>query len=258
MIPTLDGLPRFESGDGIARITLARASQRNRLQNEDLIELAKLFRRIDADRSIRVVVVGADVLPQRPVFSAGYNLGDLHSGSAPDDFEELVQQLEQLRPVTICMLNGSVYGGATDLVLACDLALAAEGVELRMVAAALGLHFYPSGLMRYVSRLGVTAAKRALLTAQALDAATLLKMGCVQELVPSQDLPWRVNQLASEIAALAPLALESLKQTLNELARGDVDLARIRSRQQRTMDSQDFREGRLAMQERRRPVWKGC
>lgn len=249
--------PRFDVRGGVARITLARPAHRNRLHNEDLALLLDLFRQIDADPAISVVVLSAEVLAERPVFSAGYNTGDFEAGRPEVGFEQMVQALERLRPVTICALNGSVYGGATDVVLACDLAIGAEGIEMRMPAAALGLHYYPSGLVRYVSRLGVSAAKRAFLTAQALDAPTLLRIGYLQELVPAAQLEERVAALASHVVGLAPLALQSLKQSLNEIARGEYDLQRLQAREQATMESEDFAEGRRAFAERRAPVWKG-
>ena len=250
-----DQPPRFDVADGVARITLRRPAHRNRLHNEDLRLLRDLFGRIDADRSIRVVVFGAEVLPDRPVFSAGYHTGEF-DGPPPDvSFEAVVDALEALRPVTICALAGSVYGGATDLVLACDLAIGIDGMEMRMPAAALGLHYYPSGLRRYVSRLGVSAAKRAFLTAAALDADTLLRIGYLQELVALALLDARVDALARQVAGLAPIAVQSLKASLTEIGRGDYDLERLRARERRTMESADFAEGRRAFAERRAPRW---
>ena len=251
-----DEPPRFAVADGIARITLSRPAHRNRLHNEDLRVLRELFVRIDGDRSIRAVVLGAEVLPERSVFSAGYHTGEF-DGPPPDvAFEAVVDALEVLRPVTICALAGSVYGGATDLVLACDLAIGIESMEMRMPAAALGLHYYPSGLRRYVSRLGVSAAKRAFLTAAALDSATLLRIGYLQEVVAADALDARVDALARQVAGLAPLAAQTLKASLTEIGRGEYDLDRLRARERQTMESADFAEGRRAFAERRAPRWK--
>ncbi|TFZ04410.1 enoyl-CoA hydratase/isomerase family protein [Ramlibacter rhizophilus] len=249
--------PSLDIAGGVARITLRRPAHRNRLHNEDLALLVEAFGRVDGDASVRVLVLDAQVLAERPVFSAGYHTGEFDGGRPAIEFEDVVQALERLRPVTICMLAGSVYGGSTDLVLACDLALAAEGIEMRMPAAALGLHYYPSGLQRYVSRLGVSVAKRAFLTAEPLDAETLLRVGYVSELHPRAALAARVDALARHIATLSPLALETTKQSLNELARGEFDAARLRERIDRTMSSEDFAEGRRAFAERRKPRWKG-
>ncbi len=249
--------PLLEIARGVARITLRRPAHRNRLHNEDLVFLMESFRRIDADPDVRLLVLAAQVLPDRPVFSAGYNISEFQAGQPPVPFEEVVDALEQLRVVTLCVLPGSVYGGATDLVLACDLAIAAEDIEMRMPAAALGMHYYPSGLRRYVSRLGVNFTKRAFLTAEALDAQTLLHAGYVQELLPRAALPARVDALAAQVASLAPLALQSLKQSLNELARGEWDAQRLRERAQRTMASEDFAEAQRAFAEKRQPRWQG-
>lgn len=249
--------PQLQVAQGIARITLRRPAHRNRLHNEDLAFLMESFARIDEDPALRVLVIDAQVLGERPVFSAGYHIGEFQGGRPPVPFEDVVNALERLRAVTICMLEGSVYGGATDLVLACDLALGAEGIEMRMPAAALGIHYYPSGLRRYVSRLGVSAAKRAFLTAEALDAQTLLRVGYVQELLPRAALRARVDALAAQVASLAPLALQGLKQSLNEVARGEWDEQRLRERADRTTASEDFAEGQRAFQEKRRPQWKG-
>lgn len=154
------------SADGrCARITLRRPAHRNRLHAEDLLALRAHFRAIDADPAIRVVVLDAQVQGPRPVFCAGYHLGE-HGGEHPDaTFEQVADALEHLRPVTVCALAGSVYGGATDLVLACDFAIGVTGLQARMPAAALGLHYYPGGLSRFVSRLGLVQAKRAFLAA---------------------------------------------------------------------------------------------
>jgi enoyl-CoA hydratase/carnithine racemase len=249
--------PRYSAAGGIARITLARPAYRNRLHNEDLERLLALFAQVNGDASIRVLVLTAEVLAQRPVFSAGYHTGEFEPGKPAANFEAVVEALERLRPLTVCALNGSVYGGATDFALACDFALGAEGIEMRMPAAALGLHYYASGMVRYVSRLGVTVAKRAFLSGQALDARTLLRVGYLQELVPPDALAAHVDAFAAHLATLAPLAAQSMKQSLNEIARGEFDVARVRAREQATVDSEDFAEGRKAFAQRRKPVWKG-
>ena len=142
--------PVLQIADGIATITLNRPAQRNRLENNDLKTLLAHFAAVNQDAHVRVVVLTANTAGQpKPVFCAGYDIGGF-SESAPDKlpFENVPDALASLRPVTVCALNGSVYGGATDLVLACDLRLGLKGIEWRMPATALGLHYYASGLQR--------------------------------------------------------------------------------------------------------------
>ena len=164
---------------GIATITLNRPAQRNKLENGDLQLLLEHFEAVERDPSVRVLVLTANTSGQpKPVFCAGFDIGGFdENGHGSTFFEQIPDRLASLRPVTVCALNGSVYGGATDIVLACDLRVGLEGIEWRMPATALGLHYYPSGLQRYVSRFGVLAAKRAFLTARPFGMAQLQALG---------------------------------------------------------------------------------
>ena len=130
--------------EAVATITLNRPAHRNRLHNEDLALLLEHFARIDADPSIQVTVLTGKVVQPRPVFCAGYHIGEFGEAREPEvSFEGVAQALERLRPITICALPGSVYGGATDLALACDFRLGVQGMEMHMPAGALGIHYYP-------------------------------------------------------------------------------------------------------------------
>src|SRR5436309_9200593 len=107
-----------------ATIRLNRPKHLNRLQSEDLEALLKLFDRLEADPAIRVMVLTGT----GRAFSAGYDLNSVaeraasanEQNSAGSAFEVVVNRLEDLALPTICRLNGGVYGGATDLALACD------------------------------------------------------------------------------------------------------------------------------------------
>jgi enoyl-CoA hydratase/carnithine racemase len=127
-----------------------------------------------------------------------------------------------------------------------------------MPATALGLHYYPSGLRRYVARLGISGAKRAFLTARPFSAQQLMALGALEEIAPTPEaLQASVRQLTSEIGALAPLALQTTKQSLNEISSGRYELAAMRERERLTAASQDFAEGRLAFHEKRTPQFRG-
>jgi enoyl-CoA hydratase/carnithine racemase len=256
--PVEAGPPILTLSDAVATITLNRPQHRNRLHDEDLRQLLEHFARIDADRSIRVMVLTGRVLPPRPVFCAGYHIGEFNADREPDvSFEAVAQALERLRPITICALPGSVYGGATDLALACDFRLGVQGMELHMPAGALGLHYYPSGMRRYVSRMGLAAAKKAFLTALPLSAEDLLAVGYLDELWPPDELATETVALCARICALAPLAIEDMKQSLNEIARGEYDEARLRQRELHSRRTADFAEGRAAFLERRPARFQG-
>ena len=244
---------------GVATITLNRPAQRNRLENGDLQTLLTQFDAIDRNPEVRVLVLTANTTGQpKPVFCAGYDIGGFNEpGQGATAFEKVPDALAALRPITICALNGSVYGGATDVVLACDLRVGLQGIEWRMPATALGLHYYPSGLQRYISRFGVSAAKRAFLTARPFNWQQLERLGLFEAFVSTDDWTATLQALTEDILALAPLAAQETKKSLNDIAAGHMDWPTLRAREELTSTSADFAEGRAAFAERRKPLFTG-
>lgn len=247
-------LPVLERDEHVATITLNRPDQANRLGDDDLNRLLEHFRSIEADPSIRVVVLQA----RGKHFCAGYHLGDLESGGDGDLFEAVAQALEALRPVTIAAVQGGAYGGASDLLLACDFRVGSGAAEVRMPAARFGLHLYGSLLERYVTRLGLNVAKRLILSAERIGAGEMREVGFLTHLVDEpQALEGEVQALAERLAGLAPLAVSAMKRNLNRIARGELDRAALEADIQHCADSDDLAEGLRAMQERRAPCFRG-
>src|SRR5258708_26351530 len=150
--------PLLEISGARATIRLNRPKHLNRLQSEDLGDLLKLFDRIEADPAIRVMVLTGT----GRAFSAGYDLNSVadratsakEEQSAGSAFEVVVNRLEDLGVPTICRLNGGVYGGSTDLALACDFRIGVDTAAMFMPAARLGPHYYHNGIPRHVARPG--------------------------------------------------------------------------------------------------------
>lgn len=252
------GPPSLEvADDGVATITLRRPQHRNRLHREDLHRLREHFAALHDDPRARVLVLTGE----GEAFSAGFHIGELDAAdnatADPYLFEETVDALEALPLPTVARLNGSVYGGGTDLALACDFRIGVDTLSLRMAAAGLGLHYYPSGLQRYVERLGLGAAKRLFLLAEVVPAAELLRIGYLDEAVPADRLDARVQYIVDTLAGNAPLAVRLMKLSLNEVARGRLDLPTIRRRESLCATSADLREGLAAFAARRKPQFQG-
>jgi enoyl-CoA hydratase/carnithine racemase len=258
-LPDFPSAPVLHIEGGVATITLNRPAQRNRLENADLKALLMHFDTVNKNASARVLVLTANTAGQpRPVFCAGYDIGGFDEpGHGSTFFEEIPDALAALRPVSICALNGSVYGGATDVVLACDLRIGLLGIEWRMPATALGLHYYPSGLQRYVSRFGLAATKRAFLTARPFTDRQLEALGLFEALVGPEDWAGTQEALVRDILALAPLAMQDTKKSLHDIETGQLDMALMRERERQVSMSEDFAEGRAAFAQRRQPVFKG-
>ncbi|MGB3446305.1 MAG: enoyl-CoA hydratase/isomerase family protein [Xanthobacteraceae bacterium] len=240
-----------------AIIRLNRPRLLNRLQPSDLATLMALFDRVEAESRVRVLVLTGT----GRAFCAGFDLGTVaaRTASAPDEqsagsaFEAVADRLEDLGVPTICRLNGGVYGGATDLALACDFRIGVETCEMFMPAARLGLHYYKSGMSRYVSRLGVNAAKKLFLTAQKIDAAEMLAIGYLTAMVPAAELDREVDALATTLAGNAPVAMRGMKRTINEIAHSKLDEAAADQRQRDSMRGDEIKEGVAAYKEKRRP-----
>jgi enoyl-CoA hydratase len=254
------GPPTLEIMDARAIVRLHRPAQHNRIEPHDLIVLEQLFGRVDAEPGIRVMVLTAT----GKSFSSGFHIGALVERQAAEEgdndrdmFERVVDHLEQLRIPTIAALNGSVYGGATDLALACDFRLGVEGMRLVMPAARLGIVYYESGIRRYVSRLGIAAAKKLFLTAQPIDSSELLRIGYLDEIVPADELMARAEAMAVILAANAPLALAGLKQAINATAAGALDRDMLALARARCAASADHQEALRAWTEKRAPTFTG-
>ena len=248
--------------DGRATIRLNRPREHNRIEPDDLAVLRETFTRIDDDPKIRVLVLTGT----GKSFSSGYHIGALverhatkRDGAEPgsDSFERVVDRLEALRVPTIAALNGGVYGGSTDLALACDFRIGVEGMKLLMPAARLGIVYYPSGIERYVARLGVAAAKKLFLTAQPIDTQEMLRIGYLDWCVPAGELMARVDSLAETLAANAPLALAGLKRAINEIAGGRLDRAALAAARSHRAASEDHAEALKAWGEKRTPLFRG-
>lgn len=254
-----EGSPLLDITGSVATLTLRRPSQRNSLTDDDLNTLLAHFEAIHQNTLVHAVVLRADTSDQKQaVFSAGYNVGGFDNDPmAPLFFEKIPEALERLRPVTICALNGSVYGGATDLVLACDFTVAQRGFTWRMPAAALGLHYYPSGLRRYVNRLGLQMSKRAFLLGQPMPYEALNELGVFEALVDADDFESTIQHVVSTLTHMAPLALAQTKKSLNEIAAGLYSEPALKERSRHSVYSQDFAEGRVAFAERRAPKFTG-
>ena len=249
--------PLLEIDGARATIRLNRPKHLNRLQADDLDVLMNLFAEVEADKATRVLVLTGT----GRAFSAGYDLNSVaeravstvEQKSAGSAFEAVVNRLEDIGIPTICRLNGGVYGGSTDLALACDFRIGVDSCEMFMPTARLGLHYYKSGIARYVSRLGVDNAKKLFLTAQKISAPEMLRIGYLTAMVPSEALDEEVDRLAGVLAANAPIAMAGTKRTIHEIARGQFDEEAADRRHRESMRGEEIKEGIKAFAEKRPP-----
>ncbi|WP_247459792.1 enoyl-CoA hydratase/isomerase family protein [Bradyrhizobium sp. 153] len=253
------GAPLLVKQGAIAIVTLRRPIHANRLQPQDVLQLQAYWDQLKNDLTMRAVVLTA----KGKHFSGGYDLNSISETANPtgvvveNAFARMVDALEHLPQVTICALNGGVYGGATDLALACDFRYGVSTCEMLVPAARLGLQYYLSGLRRYVSRLGLDSAKRLLLLAEKLDADQMMAIGYLHRIVAADRLLAEALQTAKLVEALAPLAVGGMKAALNAIADDHVDECAIRLSETNTLRSNDMIEGVAAWRDKRNPMFGG-
>ena len=252
--------PILTVANGKATVRLNRPAEHNRLEPADLDALVEIFDTVAKDDTARVLILTGT----GKSFSSGFHIGALkgrkeghETDNDPNAFEKMVDRLEELEMPTIAALNGGVYGGATDLALACDFRIGVEGARMFMPAARLGIVYYESGLRRYVSRLGLNNAKRLFLTAAPVEADEMVRIGYLDEIVRADELEARVDALAVQIAANAPLALAATKKALNDTARGTLDSEVHAKARVLCAASEDHQEGLRAWAEKRKPEFRG-
>lgn len=251
----MPGLTPLLQIDGpLARISLRRPALANRLEVEDLQLLRQQLAEVNRTESVRVLLLSG----QGRHFCSGFNISAVPGLDAGQLFEELADALEQARPVTVARIQGGVYGGATDLALACDFRLGLPRCEMFVPAARLGLHFYRGGLQRYVSRLGLQQAKRVLLAGETLRGPEMLACGFLDRMLDEPaELEAATEQLLDQLLAMAPLALLGMKKHLNAIARGDLDRQALQADIAQANASADLAEGVAAWSARRTPRFMG-
>lgn len=244
-----EGPPTLSIEGHRARLRLNRPSVHNRISSDDIAVIMELLDAVDAAADVRVMVLSAG----GKSFSSGFYIQEIgtRAGSTTSGFDAMTDRMERVRVPVICALQGGVYGGSTDLALACDFRIGVKGMGMFMPAAKLGLHYYPGGMQRYVSRLGVDNAKRLFLTGEKVDAEELYRIGFLTELVAPEELEAAVDARAGQLEANAPLAVQGMKKALNDIARGDADLAEIAARAAEVAKSEDLKEGGRAFAEKR-------
>jgi enoyl-CoA hydratase/carnithine racemase len=246
--------PTLEIDGPLARITLRRPQVANRLELLDLQTLQSHLQQVNARPDVRVLLLQA----QGKHFCSGFNIDAVPGVDAGALFESLADAWELARPVTVAALQGGVYGGATDLALACDFRLGTLACEMFVPAARLGLHFYRGGMVRYVNRLGLSMAKRILLAGETLEAQAMRDSGFLDQLLTDRAaLEEAVEALCARLCAYAPLALSGMKRHLNAIANGCLDAQALAADIAAANASDDLAEGVKAWQEKREPRFVG-
>jgi enoyl-CoA hydratase len=246
-----------ERQDGVLTITINRPAQKNAVNRDVAVQMASALDLLDSDSSLSVgVLTGAG-----GTFSAGMDLKAFASGQTPilpgRGFGGLTQAV--VRKPLIAAVEGWALGGGFEMVLACDVIVAAQDAKFGLPEVKRGLIAGEGGVIRLPRRIPYHAALAVLLTGEPISAVDAKQYGLVSELTASGAALQGAQEVAQRIAGNAPLALAKVKQVLRETqGLNDAEaFARQAEDASSLLTTEDAHEGALAFAEKRAPVWRG-
>jgi methylglutaconyl-CoA hydratase len=250
--------------NGVATLALARPQIHNAFDDALIAELTTVLRLLDADPTVRVVVLTGEGAS----FSAGADLGWMRrmAQAGEDENREdarglaaLMRTLDELETPTVARVNGAAFGGGVGLVACCDIAIGAQGAKFGLTETKLGL--VPAVISPYVvAAIGARHARRLFLTAEIFDAAEAHRIGLLHRVVPAEELDAAVQAEVDRLRAAGPVAVREAKKLVRRIACGEAAerdamdaanadlIARLRV-------SEEGQEGLAAFFEKRKAGW---
>jgi enoyl-CoA hydratase len=217
-----------EHVDGVLTLTLSRPAQRNALDQEMVEALGQALHDYATDPSLRcAVITGAP-----PAFCAGLDLRAFSAPEAPrHHVSELIASIPECPKPLIAAVNGAAYTGGLEIALSCDFILAAEGARFADTHAKIGA-LSGSGMGSRLPRaVGARFAKQMMLSCQPIDAATALRVGLANEVVPDAGLLARAREIAVAIAGYDPELVQITKDVVDRGAASTLADALVIERQ---------------------------
>jgi len=250
--------------DGVGVVTFNNPEKRNAMSLEMWEGLGQALTELRDDADVRVVILtGAG----DKAFMSGADISQFektrHNAKASEEYSRRSDAQRALlgaypKP-TIACIRGFCLGGGMQVAMLTDIRIASDNSQFGIPAAKLGIAYGFDGLRHLVSLVGPSWARLLLYTGMRIDSAEAQRIGLVDRVVADAELWNATSEIARTISENAPLAVKAAKITIAQVLKDkdDRDMAAIKAIGTACMDSEDFREGRQAFMEKRKPKFKG-
>ncbi len=250
--------------DGVGLITFNQPEKRNAMSVEMWDGLTRILDAWADDPAVRAVVLtGAG----DKAFVSGADISQFEKqrsdADAQREYDKLTrggrEKLAAFPKPVIARIQGFCLGGGLGIAMQADMRIAAEGSAFGIPAAKLGIAYGFDMVRRLMSLVGQANARTLLFTGERIDAAEALRIGLVNRVVPAAELQETVAKLARGIAGNAPLSVRGMKFIVDQALRdpADRDMGAVHQAVATCFDSADYREGRTAFMEKRKPAFQG-
>ena len=252
----------YEVRGPVALVTLRRPEQFNAIDGQTVIDLDSTFSRIADDSTVRAVVITGE----GKAFSAGADIKEFMQLETADEFraflhdlERALRRLELLPQASVAAVNGVAFGGGLELAMACDLRVADPRARFGVPEIKLGIVPGAGGTQRLPRLVPKAVAAQMLLTGDPVDATEAHRIGLVNEIVTHGSVVERALELATTLAARAPLAIAAAKRLLDSVTDTDLEAGLEAEREESAtlFATDDRREGTAAFTEKRDPTFEG-
>jgi enoyl-CoA hydratase len=259
-----DGKILQSASDGIGVITFNNPDKRNAMSLDMWEGFGHALIELRDDPGVRVVILtGAG----DKAFLSGADISQFektrHNAEASEEYSKKSAAQRALladypKPIIAC-IRGFCLGGGMQTAMAADIRIASDNSQFGIPAAKLGIAYGYDGLKNLVSLVGPSWARLIMYTGMRIDAAEALRIGLVDRVVPDAELWNATMEIARTISGNAPLAIQAAKTTIAQVLKdeSDRDMAAVKAIGTACMDSEDFREGRRAFMEKRKPEFRG-
>jgi enoyl-CoA hydratase len=248
-----------ERDEPIAVVLLNRPNQLNALSDELMSALVEALRDLDADPSVRCIVVGGS----ERAFAAGADIGELAQATPVEMYyQRRVDRWDEIRTLwtpLVAAVSGFCLGGGCELAMACDVIVAAETAKFGQPETSLGLIPGAGGTQRLTRAVGKAIAMDVILSGRFLSADEALRAGLVARVVAKEAWLEEARRVARDIAAKGPVATRLAKEAVDRAFEGPLTLGVEYERRllYLALASEDAKEGLTAFLEKRRPDFKG-